>query len=391
MECGICGAVGFKNTAGFSSHHASCERRNDFVNLVNNELFKGLLTCEFGCGKPAQFLLKSGKICCEKFFQSCSAIRKRNGDSKRGCKSPRGMLGKHNGRMGKTNIEFFGIEKAKEIGRKISNRIRGRVTGYASTIEKENERRNKISKIARLNKSGSYGGYKPGSGRGKHGWYKGIWCDSSWELAWVMFHLDHNIPFERNRDRFEYVWNGKKYKYSPDFKMADGCHVEVKAWLDDKGRAKLAACQGVIVLMKKEMEPYLQYASEKYGKNFIRMYDGGKVNKCGCGKELGCNNRSGRCFSCAMAKRTQRMKRMCSCGRIVSTGSDSGLCKRCVGIGRGRKVERPKMSVIMDNVKELGFSATGRLYGVSDNAVRKWLKGSVAELDKASAPKADGV
>ena len=39
-----------------------------------------------------------------------------------------------------------------------------------------------------------------------------------------------------------------------------------------------------------------------------------------------------------------------------------------------RKVERPSLDVLINDTKEIGFSATGRKYGVSDNAIRKWIK-----------------
>jgi hypothetical protein len=29
---------------------------------------------------------------------------------------------------------------------------------------------------------------------------------------------------------------------------------------------------------------------------------------------------------------------------------------------------------LLDEIKELGYCGTGRKYGVSDNAIRKWLK-----------------
>jgi len=41
---------------------------------------------------------------------------------------------------------------------------------------------------------------------------------------------------------------------------------------------------------------------------------------------------------------------------------------------RKRKVERPDMDVLLNEVKQYGYSATGRKYGVSDNAIRKWIK-----------------
>ena len=39
-----------------------------------------------------------------------------------------------------------------------------------------------------------------------------------------------------------------------------------------------------------------------------------------------------------------------------------------------RKVKRPSKEIIIQEVKNLGYCATGRKYGVSDNAIRKWLK-----------------
>jgi len=39
-----------------------------------------------------------------------------------------------------------------------------------------------------------------------------------------------------------------------------------------------------------------------------------------------------------------------------------------------RKVERPSFQVLKYEVAKLGYSGTGKKYGVSDNAVRKCLK-----------------
>lgn len=39
-----------------------------------------------------------------------------------------------------------------------------------------------------------------------------------------------------------------------------------------------------------------------------------------------------------------------------------------------RKVQRPPLDVLKKEIDELGYSATGRRYGVSDNAIRKWIK-----------------
>lgn len=39
-----------------------------------------------------------------------------------------------------------------------------------------------------------------------------------------------------------------------------------------------------------------------------------------------------------------------------------------------RRVERPSIEQLLEEVKRLGYAGTGRKYGVSDNAIRKWLK-----------------
>ena len=45
----------------------------------------------------------------------------------------------------------------------------------------------------------------------------------------------------------------------------------------------------------------------------------------------------------------------------------------CVSEAR-RKIKRPDKKQLLKDVEELGYSGTGRKYGVSDNAIRKWLK-----------------
>jgi very-short-patch-repair endonuclease len=41
---------------------------------------------------------------------------------------------------------------------------------------------------------------------------------------------------------------------------------------------------------------------------------------------------------------------------------------------KGRKVERPPYTELIKSVEEIGYLATGKKYGVSDNAIRKWLR-----------------
>ena len=41
---------------------------------------------------------------------------------------------------------------------------------------------------------------------------------------------------------------------------------------------------------------------------------------------------------------------------------------------KDRKRNRPPYEILIQDTKSLGFSATGRKYGVSDNSIRKWIK-----------------
>lgn len=137
------------------------------------------------------------------------------------------------------------------------------------------ETRKKISDTAK--KNGKSGGYRKGSGRGKKGWYKGYFCDSSWELAFVIYNLDHGITdFSKNLDeKFEYEINGEKHLYIPDFKFSDGHFIEVKGRreTDPIIEAKQNAVKNIKILFADDMKPYLDYVYKKYGKNFTDLYD----------------------------------------------------------------------------------------------------------------------
>ena len=61
----------------------------------------------------------------------------------------------------------------------------------------------------------------------------------------------------------------------------------------------------------------------------------------------------------------------CSCGNKKLKNSNN--CNKCNHL-KSRKVERPKIEVLLNEINNLGYSAVGRKYNVSDNAVRRWIK-----------------
>lgn len=116
------------------------------------------------------------------------------------------------------------------------------------------------------------GGYRKGSGIGKKGWYKGVWCDSSYELVWVIYHIDHNIKFERNKQKYPYIWKGKIKNYIPDF-IVNGEIIEIKGYVNAEVKEKLNSCPNLKILFKKDLIKEFEYVINTYGKNFTEMYE----------------------------------------------------------------------------------------------------------------------
>lgn len=107
----------------------------------------------------------------------------------------------------------------------------------------------------------------------KSGIYKGIHCDSSWELAFVVYHLDHGIPVMRNTIGYPYEYQGEQHLYYPDF-IVNGEVYEVKNHITDLVRVKAAAVPpGILyhIVSMQEIKPMLQYCCQKYGKNFWKV------------------------------------------------------------------------------------------------------------------------
>lgn len=146
-----------------------------------------------------------------------------------------------------------------------------RKLGSFSGKKVSDETKKKISETGR--KKHSLGGYRQGSGRGKKGTYKGYYCDSSWELAYVVYNLDHNIKFKRNEELFPYEFGGKQHNYKPDF-IENGIYVEIKGYFTEQVRAKEEAFPFQLKYIDKEsIKPYLEYVEQTYGKDFIRLYE----------------------------------------------------------------------------------------------------------------------
>lgn len=79
--------------------------------------------------------------------------------------------------------------------------------------------------------------------------------------------------------------------------------------------------------------------------------------------------------------KNNKVKRNCaSCKSEITRFSRSGLCIKCSSVEKGIRRRknlgniRPSKEKLFQNIFEIGFVKTGKLYKVSDNAIRKWCK-----------------
>ena len=129
--------------------------------------------------------------------------------------------------------------------------------------------------------------------------YDDIQFDSAPELVFCIWLKDHNIPFEyQPNESFSYEFNGKQHLYFPDFKV-NGQFIEIKGdhFFDSSGKmicpyrhknmtdkeyedicAQFEAkhqcmlANDVVILCYKDYKPFLDYVSQKYGKDYLKQF-----------------------------------------------------------------------------------------------------------------------
>ena len=122
----------------------------------------------------------------------------------------------------------------------------------------------------------SLGGYIPTSARKcKYGTYKGFYCDSGWELAFLIYNLDANVNITRCSDYFEYEYSGKYHKYYPDFIIED-VYYEIKGIYRPEDHSKIEQFpkdKQIVVIDSSNIYKYVKYCELTYGKDFASLYD----------------------------------------------------------------------------------------------------------------------
>lgn len=201
-------------------------------------------------------------------------------------------LNSHKGKCKIVNPNYISVSKKENYVNPMKGKIawnKGltketspKVAKYAESISKalSNRCRNKLSeetkqKLSNIMKE-KYAKNPPKvAGRSKCGWYKGFYCRSSWELAYLIYHLDHNINIQSVHTGFKYIWEGTEHTYFPDFYLPDDdIYIEVKGYYDERSIEKTNQFKGNLkVLRYRNLQKYLNYVINKYGKDFINLYE----------------------------------------------------------------------------------------------------------------------
>lgn len=120
------------------------------------------------------------------------------------------------------------------------------------------------------------GGFREGSGRSKSGWYKGIFCNSTWELAFLICCSDAGIKVERCNEKFEYLHKNTTKNYHPDFKIKE-TYIEIKGFEPESFKSKLEFFpkeKKLLIFRKENLNHIFDYVFKFYGKNFFELYEG---------------------------------------------------------------------------------------------------------------------
>lgn len=144
----------------------------------------------------------------------------------------------------KQTIEI-NLKRSKTVNNTYSEKLQNKITSYldnpkfclvCNSIIPYSRRRSKSCSddckrqlLSISAKEHNLGGPNHTTPYGKKGIYKGFKCDSTYELAFLIYCLDNNILIERNKKSFDYEYKGKTYKYYPDFYLPEtNTYVELK-------------------------------------------------------------------------------------------------------------------------------------------------------------------
>lgn len=109
--------------------------------------------------------------------------------------------------------------------------------------------------------------------------YDGEYFDSTWELAFYIYHQDKKSNIIRSHKTIKYTFNGEEHRYFPDFEI-DGKFFEVKSpYLYEQllvpntvENAKLNCMKKNNATILTDCTKYLKYIERHYGKDYFEQF-----------------------------------------------------------------------------------------------------------------------
>lgn len=101
----------------------------------------------------------------------------------------------------------------------------------------------------------------------RQGFYDGTHFDSSYELAFYVYLKELGVPICRNKNSFDYFYNGSWHKYYPDF-IVNGFYIEIKNFETECVIAKansIPKCVKYRLLYRDDIKNCINYCKKKYG------------------------------------------------------------------------------------------------------------------------------
>lgn len=274
----------FKSGQSLGAHIIHCNKnpnsyQDEFINRkkekyeLENPLQNYLLKCVI-CGNEYQLQLRKKqyeqgtyrKTCCNECSHKLGALHTNLEEKNK--KISKSMIGNI---PSNRSEDFSYYRRCKYCGNIFDIRIRNSKSFFCSNDCMHKSKHIKLSEAA---KKYNFGGYQPNSIKNYHtGNYKGIHCDSSWELAYLVYCLEHNIDIRRCTEVRYYELNNKKCKYFPDF-IVDNKIIEIKGYFDTVAQIKSEQNPDIKVLLYDDLKESLEYTINKYGDKFWEvLYD----------------------------------------------------------------------------------------------------------------------
>ena len=124
---------------------------------------------------------------------------------------------------------------------KLSDDTRKKLSKAAKERNANESEESKAKRKATIAKKVENGEWHVSLAKDHHYNYNGVDLHGTWELKYAKWLDENQIRWQRCKDSFSYVYEGKTRKYTPDFYLIDTDeYIEIKGYKTEKDEAKWA-------------------------------------------------------------------------------------------------------------------------------------------------------